>query len=201
MEEDQTTLSMEKLGARVGVSPRTIRFYITEGLLPGAVSRGKAAAYTEEHLIRLRLIRRLSERHVPLAEMRTALEGLSLEEAATLLAEEDARAWSMERAARAESPRDYVAGLLEQARAARAPEPRRTQPSQPGLPSPHYASIQEAPPSRLALRESGEHWRRWELAPGVELQVREDVTTSAWELIERILGAAEHAGDDLLADE
>ena len=56
--------------------------------------------------MRLRLIRRLVERHVPLAEQRALLDRLSLAEMRELLAEEDAGAQALERAAQAESPRD-----------------------------------------------------------------------------------------------
>src|SRR5436853_4256848 len=85
-------MSIEDLAARAGVRVRTVRFYIAEGLLPGPGARGRAAAYGEEHLLRLRLIRRLAERHVPLAEMRARFAHLPLEDVRALLAEEGRRA-------------------------------------------------------------------------------------------------------------
>ena len=72
---------------------RTIRFCfsIAQGLLPGPQGRGKAAAYREEHLLRLQLIRRLSEQRVPLAEIRARVAPLALEEVRALLGEEERR--------------------------------------------------------------------------------------------------------------
>lgn len=46
-------LTIDDLAARAEVPIRTVRFYIAEGLLPGASSRGKGASYTQEHLDRL----------------------------------------------------------------------------------------------------------------------------------------------------
>ncbi|HEX2171461.1 MAG TPA: MerR family transcriptional regulator, partial [Dehalococcoidia bacterium] len=122
-------LTIEELAERGGVSVRTIRFYISEGLLPSSGGRGKAAAYGEEHLLRLRLIRRLGEQRVPLAEQRERLSRLSLEDVRALLAEEDQRSAELERARTTPSPREYVAGLLERARAARQAAPSNVQAS------------------------------------------------------------------------
>src|ERR1700749_2322863 len=81
-------LTIEELAERVGVPVRTVRFYITEGLVPGPEGRGKAATYGEDQLLRLRLVRRLSDRRVPLVEIRAILAPLSLDEVRTLLGEE-----------------------------------------------------------------------------------------------------------------
>jgi hypothetical protein len=48
-----------ELGARVGVGPRTVRFYLAERLLPPAVFRGRGTRYVREHLIRLAAVRQL----------------------------------------------------------------------------------------------------------------------------------------------
>src|SRR5436190_8008356 len=105
-------IGIEELAERAAVRVRTVRFYIAEGLLPGPGARGRAAAYGEEHLLRLRLIRRLAERHVPLAEMRARLSSLSLDQVRALLAEENRRAIMLDTAAEAEAPDDYLSALL-----------------------------------------------------------------------------------------
>ncbi len=65
----QPLFTIDELAARADVPIRTVRFYIAEGLLPGASTRGKGASYTQEHLDRLQLIRLLAARHLPLAEI------------------------------------------------------------------------------------------------------------------------------------
>jgi len=123
MDVDGRGLTIEELAERAGVPVRTVRFYIAERLLPGPGARGREASYGEEHLLRLMLVRRLSERGQRLAKIRAYLEGLSLDEVRALLAEEEHDAAALEAAARAPSPRAYVGELLRRARAAREPAP------------------------------------------------------------------------------
>ncbi|HEU5367072.1 MAG TPA: MerR family transcriptional regulator [Ktedonobacterales bacterium] len=190
MPEDEHTLTIEELAERAETSVRTIRFYIAEGLLSGPGARGKAASYSGDHLLRLRLIRRLAEQRVPLAEMRAMLARLSPEEAQALLAEEEERAMQREQAAQAPSPKEYLATLLQQAREARQP-PASQMKAAPASPA---SSI---PPARLYQRpvnalpsQPADVWQRWELAPGVELHVKADVADQQRRLIERLLWAA-----------
>ncbi|HYC06745.1 MAG TPA: MerR family transcriptional regulator, partial [Candidatus Binatia bacterium] len=68
-----------------GVTPRTVRYYIAQGLLPSPEGAGPAARYTEGHLARLRLIRQLQREHLPLAEIRTRLVGLDDDAISTLV--------------------------------------------------------------------------------------------------------------------
>ena len=98
MPSNERTLTIEELAEQTQTSVRTIRYYIAENLLPGPGSRGKGAAYTEEHLLRLRLIRRLTERRAPLAEVREVMARVTDDEVRALLAEEDARAQTLRRA-------------------------------------------------------------------------------------------------------
>src|SRR5215472_5260024 len=118
-EEREEGLSLDALAERVGVPMRTIRFYISQGLLPGPGSRGKSATYGEAHVIRLRLIRRLADQRVPLTKIAALVEGLTLEEAQALLAREEQRASELQAAEHTGSPKDYVAALLRQAQAGR----------------------------------------------------------------------------------
>ena len=67
-------LELTELADRAGVSIRTVRYYIQQGLLPKPESRGPGAHYTEEHLERLLLVKRLQREHLPLAEIRRVLE-------------------------------------------------------------------------------------------------------------------------------
>lgn len=68
---------MRELESRSGVGRETIRFYIREGLLPEPARAARnSASYSEAHVIRLSLIKRLQEeRFLPLAVIRGLLDG------------------------------------------------------------------------------------------------------------------------------
>ena len=76
-----TPLDLAELADRAGVSVRTVRYYIQQGLLQEPAARGPGAHYTEEHLDRLLLIKRLQKEHLPLAEIRKAIQGGNVESA------------------------------------------------------------------------------------------------------------------------
>jgi DNA-binding transcriptional MerR regulator len=182
-------LSVEELADRAGVSVRTVRYYISQGLLPGPANRGKYASYDEDHLTRLQLIRRLVDQHVPLAELREQLGQLSSEEVRSLLRQQERRARALEHSQDAASPRDYVSGLLARARSLSAPLPSPPAPMQPHTlsgPSPARAYTKPLPLTTL----QPEPVQRWELAPGVELYVRADAAQKYAQLIERLLESA-----------
>ena len=56
--------SLSELAKLADVSPRTVRYYIAQGLLPSPVQQGPNTRYTDAHLDRLRLIRRLQAAHL-----------------------------------------------------------------------------------------------------------------------------------------
>lgn len=66
-------LTLAELAERSGTPARTIRFYISRGLLPGPVKGGRAAAYTSAHLDRLEEIRQLQSQGRPLSEIAARL--------------------------------------------------------------------------------------------------------------------------------
>jgi DNA-binding transcriptional MerR regulator len=166
---DGLRLTIEDLAERAGVPVRTVRYYVAQGLLPGPGARGRAAAYDDEHLARLRLIRRLSGQHVPLAEQRERLAGLSSADIQGLLRNEERYGAHLEQASHSPSPRAYVSGLLNRARLARLPE------------------LADAPTQDTTTRTEPQSWRRWELLPGVELHARADAARAHAGLIERLL--------------
>ena len=65
--------SLAELAAEAGIPARTIRYYISRGLLDGPVVAGRAAHYTAAHLERLRRIQRMQTRGMMLAEIAHAL--------------------------------------------------------------------------------------------------------------------------------
>jgi DNA-binding transcriptional MerR regulator len=140
MDDDSTDrLTLTDLTSEAGVSVRTVRYYIAEGLLPPPSGAGPGAAYAAGHLDRLRLIQRMKASYLPLREIRRRLAGLDDEAVRTLLARQEAEAagedagrdWDTSLA----GARDYLA-LME------AGEPYRTEP----LPLRFQASAAESTP-------------------------------------------------------
>lgn len=72
MDQRQTAprFSMEELVDASGISDRTIRYYIEQGLLQNARGRGRSSYYTTEHLERLTRISDLRDRGLSLAEIK-----------------------------------------------------------------------------------------------------------------------------------
>jgi DNA-binding transcriptional MerR regulator len=70
---DHSLMKLTELAKRSGIPPRTIRLYITRGLLMGPRRRGRAAAYGPEHLERLREIRELQDQGRTLHEISQSL--------------------------------------------------------------------------------------------------------------------------------
>jgi DNA-binding transcriptional MerR regulator len=71
---------LDELARQAGVSVRTVRYYVQRGLLPAPVFRGRDTCYSGEHLVRLRAIRRLQDRFLPLDEIQSELERRTPEE-------------------------------------------------------------------------------------------------------------------------
>ena len=63
-----------ELADAAGVSPRTVRYYIAQGLLPSPGRLGAGTRYGTEQLDRLQLIRHLQDQGLSLAEIRDRLE-------------------------------------------------------------------------------------------------------------------------------
>jgi len=57
----ESKYSLRELAKVTGVEPRTIRWYIAEGLLKGPESLGPKAYYTEQHRKRIETVRQLKE--------------------------------------------------------------------------------------------------------------------------------------------
>lgn len=206
-------LTIDELAVQADVPVRTIRFYIAEGLLPGASTRGKGASYTHEHLDRLQLIRLLVVRHLPLAEIHALVTRLPASEVRAVLEEEQTRAGEVAaHASKPSSPKAYLWALLDQARGyaghgnadgssgssggagSKQRHLRAAQPVQSPLPAPPMmptvsSLAGQSQSGHTRWHEQAAPWHRWELAPGIELQVRADVARTQQEVIERVLDA------------
>ncbi len=80
----QSRWKLDELAERAGVSPRTVRYYVQRGLLPAPEFRGPDTAYGDEHLTRLKAIRALQEKHLPLDAIQEMLDSRSVAEVARI---------------------------------------------------------------------------------------------------------------------
>ena len=61
--------SLSELAKKSGAPERTIRYYISRGLIPGPARGGRGAEYTQEHLDGIRNVRQLQSGGMTLAEI------------------------------------------------------------------------------------------------------------------------------------
>jgi DNA-binding transcriptional MerR regulator len=186
------TWSLTDLARLADVTPRTIRYYISQGLLAAPTGSGQAARYGEGHLARLRLIRRLQREHLPLAEIRTRLGGLSDGDVRHLAADE-----TNAPPPPADSATDYIRRVLAGAPAlpvapARAPATlmrasghiasEAAMPLAPSAP-PSPPPIADAEPDRST-------WERVALTPDVELHLRRPLDRQTNKRVDRLIRIA-----------
>jgi DNA-binding transcriptional MerR regulator len=102
--------SLPDLARAAGVTPRTVRYYLAQGLLPPPIGAGRGPHYDGDHLARLRLVRNLQERHLPLAEIRRQLASMSAADVreASELAQKEAATQADQRG----SALEYVRSVL-----------------------------------------------------------------------------------------
>lgn len=191
-------MRISELARRAGATPRTVRFYVAEGLLPPPSGRGAAADYGYDHLVRLAAIRALKAGYLPLAEVRRRLAGLSTEEVEALAvapgdptAVLDAVSRPLATAApssprgprpRPDAPTGRGAAACRQPGAgpgpAAGPAGERTPAQRTGAHGAAHAfalpSAQREPllGAAVAAPSAPELWQRIDLAPGVELSFR-----------------------------
>ncbi|MGZ3460089.1 MAG: helix-turn-helix domain-containing protein, partial [Archangium sp.] len=64
---------LTELAEAAGVPPRTVRYYVQRGLLPAPPFKGPDTVYGEEHLLRLKAIRALQAKFLPLDAIQVEL--------------------------------------------------------------------------------------------------------------------------------
>ena len=102
--------SLSQLAEETGVEMRTIRHYISIGILPPPSSRGRGARYDQVHLDRLKAIRVLQRDH-KLDEIREILSSISPEELQQHISD-----WILEKPKNDLSARDYLNSVENQFR-------------------------------------------------------------------------------------
>jgi|WetSurMetagenome_2_1015567.scaffolds.fasta_scaffold235336_2 DNA-binding transcriptional MerR regulator len=74
VDDHRTRYNLDELASLGGVSRRTVRFYIQEGLLPAPLGVGRGSHYERAHLDRLLDVRLLQESGRSLDDIKTARE-------------------------------------------------------------------------------------------------------------------------------
>jgi DNA-binding transcriptional MerR regulator len=184
-------LTLAELARRADVTPRTIRYYIAQGLLPGPAAQTGGSRYALSHLDRVRLIKRLQESHLPLADIRGRLSGLDDDQVAALLMEPEAPPPP----AQGERALAYIRDLLGKSSGVREVEAPRAYASQPvaaprvpAPPAPLRTAIPLPKPSAPAPERST--WERIGLAPDIELHVRRPLDRQSNKDLEQLLALA-----------
>ena len=182
--------SLTELADLAGVTPRTVRYYMSQGLLPSPGASGPGAKYDDAHLGRLRLVRKLQREHLPLAEIRQRLAGLDDTTIATL-AEEPAAVADPQ-----DSALDYIRRVLGPAPVqptrmlAMKQQPLRTHSlaAEPAAeaPIPNTLSVEPAPGRSFERSQ----WERIPLAPDIELHVRRPLPRPLAKQVDRLVSIA-----------
>lgn len=190
------TYSLEELTEQAGVTVRTVRYYIAEGLLPPPVGGGPRSAYTEGHLDRLRLITRLKDAYLPLREIRRRLAGLDDAAVRVALTQTETPAPTTGEAAALSSAADYIA-QVRQEQAVGEPAPRRRDraapradlrsPRRAGGPATMPPSAATEPAPKLAAPAEPAAWRRLPITDEAELLIREDAYQRRAEQLESLI--------------
>jgi DNA-binding transcriptional MerR regulator len=182
--------SLTELADVAGVTPRTVRYYMSQGLLPSPGASGPGAKYDDTHLGRLRLVRRLQREHLPLAEIRQRLAGLD-DAAIATLAEAPIPALDPQ-----DSALDYIRRVLgppqvqPNRRLAMKQLPLRAYSlaAEPvtDVPIPNTLSVEPAPGRSFERSQ----WERIPLAPDIELHVRRPLPRPLAKQVDRLVSIA-----------
>ena len=187
----EVEFDIKELSERSKTTPRTVHFYVQQGLLPPAGSPGPGARYGEGHVARLKLIRLLQKQHLPLAEIAKRLKGLTDDQVRELLDETKAR-----RASQGGSALEYIRNVLQDQSATHsgAPDiPAFLRGDRSALHARLSGVVPAASPAAGAApptEPSRSQWERYTLTDGVELNVRRPLARTEQRMLTRLLEAA-----------
>ena len=186
---DEPRYSLTELADLGGVTPRTVRYYLGQGLLPAVGPSGPGSKYGPTHLARLRLIRRLQAEHLPLAEIRD------------LAAQERPSPPQ-------DSALDYLRGVLgPSGQHPPALAPAAAVPAPAGMPVPARHALGDAGPASHAVGEvlalkapvgdvpplpviERSQWDRIAVAPDVEIHIRRPLARAQQKQVDRLVAIA-----------
>ena len=93
-DEAPDSFGIDELSTLAGVTPRTVRYYIAEGLLERPVGEKRGARYVRRHLEQLLLIRRWTEAGLSLERVRELIAGAPEDPAPRRAAPGSGEVWS-----------------------------------------------------------------------------------------------------------
>lgn len=156
-----TSYKIDELAREAQVSPRTIRYYVQRGLLPAPAFHGRDTTYERGHLLRLQVIKKLQQSHMPLEEIQARITAASIGELERMLSQPQSQSQSQSQ-----------------------PHPRSTAPAPSGA-RPRvgpYRSRGEGEPLPVHIPSRAgqpERWERIHIMPGLEVHVRSDAGPEA----------------------
>jgi DNA-binding transcriptional MerR regulator len=152
---------------------RTVRFYLSENLIPASFEKqGTASVFGYRHLLVLLAVKKLQAESIPIRKIREIIAGRNESELEKLLGVKTAeknKFKNKDQKTKKNEAHQFLETLLLQSRRA-VPE--------------HEEGIAAARiPMQSRLRQSikpkkGEGWKRYEIAPGLELHIRENFRIS-----------------------
>ncbi|MHB9034102.1 MAG: MerR family transcriptional regulator [Anaerolineae bacterium] len=177
MTEAKYTIS--ELAKLAGVTVRTIRYYISQGLLPAPGSAGPGEKYDDSYLQRLDLIKRLKAEYLPLEKIKDLLANV----AEDVIREEAGEAPAQPLELAPDSAKEYLRNILSPTRPVKQMQ-RMAETQNMYAPDSLYlrestASRSAVPPAQLNRLErssppgSEERWLRYRVCDDVELHIRE----------------------------
>jgi DNA-binding transcriptional MerR regulator len=143
---------------------RTIRYYLTEGLVsPAEDKQGTASVFGYKHLLQLLVVKKLQAEHLPIRKIRELVESREVRELERLLGLEGGAA-----------SKNEALSYLEKLLTKPTPAPPASSARSAHLSGPLPSSFaQSAPvPQGSQSSSSGRAWERIEIEPGLELHVQ-----------------------------
>jgi len=143
---------------------RTIRYYLSEGLLaPAWDKQGTASIFGYLHLLQLLVVKRLQAEHLPIRKIKELVSGRTERELERLL-------WSDEKHREKNEALNYLESLLtSRAPVSSSPAPKTTPP-----PATAPQNLYPQSPHSAQRQTSAGSWSRVEIEPGLELHIRDD---------------------------
>jgi len=185
MGTDSDDIDLTALAEAAGVTTRTVRYYVSQGLLPSPGTRGPGTKYDRALIDRLQLIKLLQQQHWPLAKIREHLDALDEDGVRHALGAPPELPLS-------ESALTYVRSVMNESDAmplsAAAATRMSARPPRQVAETHDLFGAAQPKTAKWDIRRST--WERIKIAPDVELALRRPLSPDMNKLVDRLLEAA-----------